>query len=375
MITLYISYWVRREKLLAVEKFYAIYKHEDGTTEIIDIYQAIRLVYDDAVIVTKPKEKCPLYDVETYLKVSPRRSNSPHFRYYPDEESPLKDRPSLLEYTQELKTFIRAFEEIESFKIEEWGNDPITVIPKNMYKLKRIETNDSFVVLKFFVEIKETVPYSYYYKYNGLLGLEFSVTSQPEPIKRRQLGEKGIPLFRSNIKFPSWISVPDEFQDEEEFELVARELKKTYQDRNYRLQGDFINDAVNFPEYKEKYTILNEFERQCEELKELKKQYEEEIVRQREQLGILKEEKEKERIVVEKYRQEIDHYEKLKDDNKNLVHTTNYLRLQQKEDKQKLSEYEAVNTRLANEKRELKNRLDEIANQGFFKKLINRKGK
>lgn len=251
-----------------VDKFYANLKHKDGTQEIIDAFQAIKLVHTDASIVTKPKSKCPLYDIETDLKVSPVRGRNPFFKYYPDEDSPLKGRVSTLEFTLELKTFIRAFEEIEEFKIEEPGSNPIVIYPASMKKLKRIDTNDSFVILKFLSELIETKPYSYFYKYNGMLGLEFSVTSQPEPIKLKGLEKKGIHLFHSNIEFPAWVSVPAELETELQFEHLAAEIKNTYQNRNYRLKGEFKNTAVTFPEYKEKYEVLSRYEQQCKELEE-----------------------------------------------------------------------------------------------------------
>lgn len=395
---------------MAVDKFYAIYIDENGTGEIVDVYQAIKMVYQDAIIVTKPKEKGSLYDIETYLKVLPRRGVNPHFRYYSDEDSLLKGKKSILEYTPELKTFIKAFEDIRSFKIEEWEKDPITIIPKNMQKLRRIETKDSFVVLKFLVELKETKPYSYYYKYNGALGLEFSVTSQPEPIKRKELGEQGIPLFRSNIQFPSWIPIPTEIEDELQFESIAAEIKNTYQNRNYRLQGEFINQAVNFPDYKEKYKTLNEFERQCDELKKEKEQYERSIAIQKEKLASLEAEKVKQQTLIkeecqllEEYRSEIDHYEKLKDDNKKLNFENSHL-AEQKEiliqnlasennDLQKAKEeatrLKIENSILTDQKEDLENNLKEAKNQlndatnqlhgmknkGFFKNIFSKKSK
>lgn len=402
-----------------VEKFYAYFEHDDGTGEILDVYEAIQLVHDPtkATIIVKPKEKCPLYDIETFLKVSPVRGKNPYFKYYRDETSPLVGRSSILEYTPELKTFIRAFEGIDNFKIEESDKEIITLFPKKMNKLKRIETSNSFVILKFLVNLRETKPYSYFYKYNGVLGLEFTVTSYPEPIKRKELGKKGIPLFCAELKFPEWIDVPEEISDEEEFEAIAAEIKNTYQNRNYRLQGEFINDAVNFPDYKEKYTILNDFERQCEELREEKRQYKELINQSKEQLSSLEIEKKNQqqlvneaRQLLDNYRNELAHFEKIKEDNEKLLLENDYLSKQKNELNQlvnkkndelekceeETSQLKIVNAIAKNEENringllstantrleELENncnraekQVKELENKGFFKKIFNKKSK
>ncbi|GAB7306655.1 hypothetical protein [Enterococcus gallinarum] len=311
---------------MGVNKFYAIYLHEDGSQEIVDAYQAIHLVYKEAVIVTKPKEKCPLYDIETNLKVSPVRRKNPYFKYYSDEESPLKGRSSILEFTPELKLFIRAFEEIKSFKIEEWENDPITIQVETMKKLQRVEIGESFVILKFLVTISETWPYSYYYKFNGMLGLEFSVTSQPEPIKIKGLEKQGISLFHSNIQFPAWLSVPPEFSSKEQFERIAREIRNTYQNRNYRLQGEIKNEAIIFPEYKEKYEVLSKFEQQCafleKEIQKLKLEKANEQANLQKLENVVANELEK----LKAYRQENERYTRLDEDNQHLTSENNDLK-------------------------------------------------
>lgn len=338
---------------MGVNKFYANFLHEDGTQEIVDAYQAINLVYKEAVIVTKPKDKCPLYDIETNLKVSPVRRKNPYFKYYSDEESPLKGRSSILEFTPELKSFIRAFEEIKSFKIEEWENDPITIQVESMQKLKRIEIGESFVILKFLVKLSETWPYSYHYKFNGMLGLEFSVTSQPKPIKSKGLEKKGIPLFHSNIQFPAWISVPPEFSSEEQFERIAGEIRNTYQNRNYRLQGEMKNEAIIFPEYKEKYEVLSKFEQQCEfleqEIQKLK------IVKKNEQTDLQRIEKAvaKELAELEAHRQENERYTCLDEDNQHLISENSGL-------KEKLEASEIKVTDLAQELKDSKSEITRL---------------
>lgn len=389
------------EHSLGVNKFYAIYEQKDDTNKIVDVYQAIKLIDEDKKIVTTPKDKCPLFDIETYLKVYPVRAKNPYFQYYSGKDSPISGRNSVLEYTPELKIYIRAFEEIMRFRIEEKDCPPIAIYPKKMHKLKRIETSDSFVVLKFLVELKETKPYSFFYKYNGYLGLEFTVTSKPKPIKCKELQKQGIALFHAELTFPRWTNVPKEINDESVFEALSEEIKHVYQNTKYMLQGKFINDAVNFPDYKEKYIILNDFERQCDELTEEKKKLKKEIDVQEEKLKSLKVQKEKQQQQIdatykrlEEYRSEIVHYENLKDENSYLNKKTNELNQLVTEKNSELkncrNEVEKLtidNTVLKKEEKKLHDSLskvtsdlseaneqiEKIENQGFFKNLFSRK--
>lgn len=186
-----------------------------------------------------------------------------------------------------------------------------------------------------------------------MLGLEFSVTSQPESIKCKELGEKGIPLFRSNVQFPSWMGIPEEDPDEKEFEEIVKELTNTYQNRNYRLYGDFINQSINFPEYKEKYIILNDFERQCDELKVEKSKLKSEIEEKKKDLEKIEVSKIKQKEEIEKlekvlinYRNELDTYEKINQENI-------YLNVERKELQKKFSEKKDLVEKLTEQTKDL----------------------
>lgn len=353
---------------MGVNKFYANYLHEDGTQEIVDAYQAINLVYKEAVIVTKPKEKCPLYDIETNLKVSPVRRKNPYFKYYSDEESPLKGRSSILEFTPELKSFIRAFEEIKSFKIEELENNPITIQVESMQKLQRVDIGESFVILKFLVIISETRPYSSYYKFNGMLGLEFSVTSQPEPMKIKGLEKNGISLFHSNIQFPAWLSVPTEFSSEAQFERIASEIRNTYQNRNYRLQGEIKNDAIIFPEYKEKYVVLSKFEQQCAILEKEIRKLKLDKTNEQADLQNLENAVANELEKLEEHRQENERYTRLDEDNQHLISENSDLKKKLKDSKVAVRDLNLELQESEKERIRLKEKIKEVENTNKKKK-------
>ncbi|WP_054679282.1 hypothetical protein [Lacticaseibacillus sharpeae] len=164
-----------------VKKFYAKLTQsandDPNGGETVDAFQALKLV-DSAEIFTKPKEKGTLFDIETGLRVRPftgRKTKNdrglPYFSFYPNEDSPLKGLANSVEWSDELKLFIRAFEHISKFQIEEYDEPPVYIFPSNMRKLISVSAGSSFYVLKFLVEIGETQPYSNAYLYNCRLGI------------------------------------------------------------------------------------------------------------------------------------------------------------------------------------------------------------
>lgn len=318
---------------MTVTKFYASWEKENGETEIINAFQGIRL-RDDARIFTKPKEKGSLYDIETGLHVLPRQGRKngkgqPYFSYYSKEESPLKNRPSSFAYTPELNVFLRAFDGIRKFRIQERISEPVVEVYVNhSWKLQRIEAELDYFIVKIYLELLETKPYSYFYKWNGRLALEFLATSEPIPFKRVRLAKRGIPLYEARAIIPEWIqkTLPEEFDTEEEFDQIAKRIRETYSNTNYRLLGKFEREAITLPEYKERYETMERFEIQCKELEEeIKKLNGEEEALKREKGKLRKEIKEQRKVLeaekeqLEAYRRENEYYRRLEKDNARLT--------------------------------------------------------
>lgn len=314
---------------MTVTKFYASWEKENGETEIINAFQGIRL-REDAIIFTKPKEKGSLYDIETGLHVLPKQgrahgSGQPYFSYYSKEDSPLKNLPSSFAYTPELNVFLRAFDGIRKFRMQESESDPlIEIFVNRSRKLQRIETETDYFIVKIYLELLETKPYSFFYKWNGKLALEFLATSEPIPLKRVILAKRGIPLFEARAIIPEWIqkTLPEEFDTEEEFDQIAKRIRGTYSNTNYRLLGKFEREAITLPEYKERYETMERFEIQCKELEaqvkerrecieELKQTQERRQKEIEEQRILLEEEKKK----LAEYQRKNEYYERIKQDN------------------------------------------------------------
>ncbi|MGV8958406.1 hypothetical protein [Lactococcus lactis] len=291
-----------------VEKLYAKWKKSASDFEIIDSDTALDLK-SKAIIITSPKEKAVIFDMETDLAVRPvkgRKSQKSrglsYFSFYPGETSPLRGVARLIEWSDELKIFLEAFENISKFQIKEFGRTPVIIFPEKMEKLKVLETSKGRVILKFLVKIEQTIPYSWGYQYNGYLGLEFVFAGHPTPKKKVGLEQEGISLFEAEAKFPKWMVIPEDLTDRKEVEKLVKEVRKVYQERDYHLLGKFVNEKVTFSDYQEKYRTLKHYEEEIESLKK-------EIFELNSKIEDLKKKKEKQRQWIDKEKEDLLEYQ------------------------------------------------------------------
>lgn len=313
-----------------VEKMFAKWMKSPTEFEVISATKALFLksAKGNARLVTSPKEKGTLFDVETDLQVLPitgrlikktgRRAPN-YFAYYKGEDSPLKGVSHQIEWSMELQLFMQVFEGIDKFQIEEWDKLPIFVIPKHMKIFERVSTRFGTVILKFLVEIDHTLPYSQSYRYNQRIGLEFVFSSLPNPQKLVGLSELGIPVFQVQAKLSEWTKRDYDEITDENFEEIKEELIKTFQNRNYRLQGKFVNSINTTPENKEKYETLKSYEEQLEYLEKQKKLKVESIDKAKSEYQDTQDLIDQEKIKLDEYKSKNKYYEKLESDNSSLT--------------------------------------------------------
>lgn len=370
---------------MAEIKFFACWEQADGICTVINAFEALRLKRD-ATIITDCKEKSVLFDIDTGLNVHPvkgrKRFGKPFFSYYPSEESPLKDRSSSFKLSTELIIFLQAFEQIHSFKIQELKNvgdkdQFVAVFVADYFKLHKIEVEEGYVIVKFFFHLKETKPYSYFYKFNGVLALELTVTSSPRPIKSVGLGELGIPLFTAEARIPEWTQYKygTEFASEEQLKAIVEDIIRTYKKTEYKLFGTFSNEAVTLPEFQEEYKTMSDFERQCNEMRAEIDQLRMECESENTKLKQLKTDVQLQETVITARKEhlnlleeKIEYYENLEKDNDRL-----------KEEKNQLKE---ENLRIEGEKGDLEvkskidaaeiQRLNAKGESGLLKKLFHK---
>ena len=345
-------------------KFFATWQKQDGTLEVIDAFKALRL-RDNAKIITKDKEKAVLFDIDTKLKVFPNKSRltrnasgQPFFSYYPDEESPLKDQSSSFEQTPQLNAFLQAFEQIKCFQIKEFNEDPISIFVEHSRKLHRITLGDEYFIVKIFIQLKETRPYSYYYKFNGQLALEFLVTSRLEPIKIVELSNAGIPLFEAKAKIPKWTEkkLPKLFTSENEFKAAVDDIVDTYENRNYQLFGKFPRENSISKEYKGGYEKLHDLEKQIKELESKRDSLIENVEVQK---------KESDKLLAQsnEYKKRNDYHEQLRAFNEKLINDKEILLNDKKSLAEAKGQLATQNSKLTNANAKLKAKNIELKSQ------------
>ena len=368
---------------MAVSKFYAVAKIKDGQERVVNAFEALKLADDDPWHYPTDKTNGVFYDLETDLKVSPshgrtnsktRKRGQAFFRYFTGESSPLKDNPGSFAYTPELIAFLSAFEVIQKFQIQE-GENTIMIFPKQIDKLQRVPFQDGgYSILKFYMKLEGTYPYSAYYRFNGILAIEFYVSGKTSSLKRAELARMGIPLFEAKAFFPKWIqeSLPEEFENPEELVTIARKIRTTYQDRDYKLYGRFQKEHIITPDNERKYQTLKTYEDQCEELEAKIKNLKENFNQKTEKVNQLREEIKQAETLLRTYHEKEEYYKKLEKENQQLEYANQKLN-------QEKGEILSENQRLTNESqrlRKLKNAAQEetksLRERSFLQRLFNK---
>jgi hypothetical protein len=353
---------------MAVSKFYAVVKQEGERERVVNAFEALKLADDNPRDYPTDKDNGVFYDLETELKVSPSRGRTnpktnkrgqAFFRYFDGETSPLKGQPGSFTYTPELIAFLSAFERIQKFQIQEDENS-IMIFPKRIAKLQRVTFPDGgYSILKFYMKLEETYPYSAYYKFNGYLAIEFYVSSKPSRLKRAELAREGIPLFEAKAFFPKRIqeNLPDEFENPAKLADIAEEIRKTYQDRNYKLLGHFKKEHAITPDNERKYRTLKSYEEQCQELEAEIKQLEDCFHQKSEKVNQLKEAIGKAEARLRYFCEKEEYYKKAERENQQLT--------------AKVSHLESQNAQLLREIKAAQEETSSLKNRPFWKRLFN----
>ncbi|MFZ7333553.1 hypothetical protein [Streptococcus pluranimalium] len=362
---------------MAVSKFYAIAKTKDGQKRVVNAFEALKLADDNPWNYPTDKVNGVFYDLETELKVSPshgrtnpktRKRGQAFFRYFTGESSPLKSQSGSFAYTPELIAFLSAFEEIKKFQIQEDNNTTIMVFPERIAKLQKVLFPDGgYSILKFYMKLEKTYPYSAYYRFNGILAIEFYVSGKPSRLKRAELARKGIPLFEAKAFFPKWIqdSLPDEFETPKELAKIAKEIRVTYQERDYKLLGRFNKAHLITPDNERKYQTLKSYEDQCQELQGKINQLEESFSQKNEKVNQLREEIKQAEVRLRHYCEKEEYYKKLEKTNELLKEEKRQLQFE----RQRLTEQ---SQRYIEERNVAQEETKSLRNRSFLQRLFNK---
>ena len=318
-----------------VEKFYALLQKDDGEYITVNAFEAIKL-REDASIITNDINLASLFDIETNEKVLPSKGKRrldgtrslPYFRYYSNDIIDGNGIPSYR--TPEMTIFLEVFNKIKKFNIKSgYDEQPIKIIPKQSFRLHRINSANNgvnkYYLADIFIELDETKPYSFYYKCNGVLALEFLATSAPTPSKRVYFSNIGIPLFEAKANIPKWVKESDIFANDKYCDDVVTKVLNTYYNPKYNLLGKFVKTAITEPEYEWRYRAMLKYEEQIAELEAEISELEakvhklekcrDELLIEKAEIG---KEIEEQKLILADYKQQNEYYVRLEKDNARL---------------------------------------------------------
>ncbi|EGO2830260.1 hypothetical protein JKN33_001456 [Enterococcus faecalis] len=277
-----------------VEKFYAYYKGKK-----INIYEGLKLK-KDKVIATNPASRAELFDSLSLTDRYPLRPCTgrlkkdnqrglPFYAYY----SGYKPEGNNLEgsgggITLAHAVFQDIFSNLSEFTIEYRKEIIMLFIDKVTVNLRVKDEEENYYVVEIMYDLEKTFPYSYYYKWNGLLAMEIVVTTEVTKEKVDFLSSRGIQVCE--LKVPRKIEAElrnaqrnsqDDFTGDFPFEDV---YNKNYQKYYYLFESNKFRAFVNLPgdvqtkfEWREIYTKMKNYEQQETEMIENIKEKKEEL--------------------------------------------------------------------------------------------------
>ena len=161
-------------------------------------------------------------------------------------------------------------------------------IDKVTVNLRVKDEEENYYVVEIMYDLEKTFPYSYYYKWNGLLAMEIVVTTEVTKDKVDFLSSRGIQVCE--LKVPRKIEAElrnaqrnsqDDFTGDFPFEDV---YNKNYQKYYYLFESNKFRAFVNLPgdvqtkfEWREIYTKMKNYEQQETEMIENIKEKKEEL--------------------------------------------------------------------------------------------------
>lgn len=359
-----------------VDKFYAYYKGQK-----INAYKALRLK-NRSEITTSPVTKAELFDSlgdEKYpLKPVKGRNGRglPYFAYY----SNYKPEGNSLDQRHRNETFAHAVYQDVFLRLAQFtfvdGNERILVSVDKVTVDTIVRVNDkNYYIVDVMYTLKETSPYSYYYKWNGQLSLEIVVTTIVAKEKQEFLSEKGIQL--ASLQVPRSVQqklseievnmINDELP-ESIYEQQVTHYKNLYETGKFDVWAKLLGRVKTKDGWKERYFQMKAYEEQV-------KKMEAQIERLNNRINQLQQtENDKQKNILNLQSKEVEARRRIADRDSSERERRDL----ESRYKQLSTEYNAVrekNQRLNNENQLLDSKIQELENQSilsaiksFFKK-------
>ncbi len=259
-----------------VNKPFAYY-FDSTSNEIkcIIVYDALKLKHSLIMNIDKDIIFWDEPDFSKAGKVFPKRSStngsrSAHFCYYPG----MSHSGTYSEMTMTHKLYQIAYAKVSVLLLYAYG-EQIKIYIKRSRQNFTLNTSKNRYFIDIMFDLEKTEPASYYYKWNGKLAFEIYVTHHNPKSKTNDLTLEGIQIFQAKIFEDK--RVPEDFNDDEEYEYYRKLVEHEVFGMNHKAVGDFLNSV--FPmagsDMEKEYLILANFEDEQKKLKDTIKKQEE----------------------------------------------------------------------------------------------------
>lgn len=260
-----------------VEKFYAYYYGNR-----INAYEALKK-RNRSEIVTSPVEKAELFDSleknDRYpVKPVKARNNIgvPYFAYY----SNYRPEGANVENNKNRETFAHSlfqdvFLNLSTFIIRD-GKTCVEVKIDSVAVDRRVwKSKKHYFIVDVLYKLKETTPYSYYYKWNGFLALEVCVTTRVLKEKVDFLSAKGLQICSFSVpkKIEKELKIYDNASDvtpvdEQIYNKKFNKYRFLFESKRYEAYSKLLGSVLTKPEWEEKYVQMKRYEEQEKEMLE-----------------------------------------------------------------------------------------------------------
>jgi hypothetical protein len=260
-----------------VEKFYAYYKDKR-----VNAYKALKM-RNRSEITTSPVEKAELFDSlnkNNRVPVKPVKNSNPrglpYFAYY----SGFSPKGNCLDGRESNETLAHAMFQDVFLNLSEFvildGEDRVMVNIAGVTVDYKIWVNEkNYYLIDVMYRLKETKPYSYYYKWNGFLGLEVVVTTRVEKekvdflsLKSIQICSVTVPKVFMNELAPFDLKNGIKSMSEERYNEFLKKYSNLYQSKKFVVYSKLLGEVTTKSGWKEKYLQMKLYEEQEAEMLE-----------------------------------------------------------------------------------------------------------
>ncbi|OTN82318.1 hypothetical protein [Enterococcus faecium] len=254
-----------------VQKFRAYYQGK-----IINAFEALKLKRKR--LISTRKSEAEMFDSKSpdAFPLLPKKPKNgiglPYFSYYPNLSPSMNAVRSGSEITLAHVIFQDVFLKLSYFTIKDQDIE-VTVFPREVTVDKIIIAKNHHYTLDIAYRLEKTSPYSYFYKWNGVLAVEIVVTTMTDKQKVDDLGEQGIQICE--IKVPKNVELKLREYDkkiisEEYFNQIYTKYYEKYlylyQKPNFFAFSNLLGKVRTLPKWLERYEKMAYWEEQEKEM-------------------------------------------------------------------------------------------------------------